>query len=106
MFLGFLIGFISIYDHITYVLIFVLLIHITGTLYTEKRFGIIIKGIKRLIDISIELCRLIINGLFNFFLNYFVRRSSSKVLITKPIPQKYLYSYHLKPTDDLRLQQV
>jgi len=106
MFLGFLIGFISTYYHITYVLIFVLLIHIIGTLYTEKRFGIIIKGIKRLIHISIELFRLVIDRLFNFFLNHLVRRSSSKVLITKPIPQKYLYSYHLKPTDNLRLQQV
>ncbi len=96
--LGFLIGFISAYHHITFVLIFILFIHIIGTLYTEKRFDIIKKGIKTFIQLFIEIFRLIFNRLYN--------RSSSKVIITKKLPQKYLYTYHLKPTNDLRLQQV
>lgn len=70
LFLGFLIGFISIYYYIPYILIFFLLIHITGTLYFEK------------------------------FLN------SRQKIDKKPIPKEYLYNYHLKPTNDLRLQQV
>jgi len=81
---------------------FILFIHIIGTLYTEKRFDIFKKGIKILIQIFIGIVRLIFNRLYKFFFNC----SSSKVLITKKLPQKYLYNYHLKPTTDLRLQQV
>ncbi len=98
MLLGFFIGFISFYHHITYILIVLLFIHIIGTLYTEKRFDIIRRGLLTLSYIFIEIFRLIINRIN--------RRSSSKVLITKKLPEKYLYSYHIKPTNDLRLQQV
>ncbi|CAF3500404.1 unnamed protein product [Adineta steineri] len=105
MFLGFCIGFISVYSHITYVLICFLLIHIIGTLYTEKQFNLIKKGFQTLINISIDICRLIINRLYNLISKYFIHRSPSKVLITKKLPEKYLYNYHLKPTDALRLQQ-
>jgi ABC-type iron transport system FetAB permease component len=98
--LGFFIGFISFYHHITYVLLVLLFIHIIGTLYTEKRFNVIKQGILTLSHVFIEICRLIINRI--------TRRSPSKpkVLITKKLPEKYLYNYHLKPTNDLRLQQV
>ncbi|CAF4198868.1 unnamed protein product [Adineta steineri] len=105
MFLGFCIGFISIYSHITYVLICFLLLHIIGTLYTEKQFNLIKKGFQTLINISIDICRLIINRLYNLISKYFIHHSPSKVLITKKLPEKYLYNYHLKPTDALRLQQ-
>ncbi|CAF3736697.1 unnamed protein product [Adineta steineri] len=105
MFLGFCIGFISIYSHITYVLICFLLIHIIGTLYTEKQFNLTKKGFQTLINISIDICRLIINRLYNLISKYFIHRSPSKVLITKKLPEKYLYNYHVKPTDALRLQQ-
>jgi len=100
--LGFLIGFISIYHHITYVLISLLFIHIIGTLYTEKRFDLIRNGLKTLIRILIEVFRSIFNRLYTSLFN----RSSPKVFVTKKLPQKYLYSYHLKPTNDLQLQQV
>ena len=100
--LGFLIGFISIYHHITFLLIFILFIHIIGTLYTEKRFDIIKKGLRTLSQVVIGIFRLI----FNRLSNYLFHRSSPKVLITKKLPQKYLYNYHLKPINDLRLQQV
>ena len=94
--LGFLIGFISFYHHITYVLIVLLFIHIIGTIYTERRFDLIRNGLK----IFIEFFRLIFNRLF--------KRSStnSKIVITRKLPEKYLYTYHLKPTNDLQLQQV
>jgi hypothetical protein len=106
MLLGFCIGFISIYHHITFVLILLLLIHIIGTLYTEKRLNIIPQGINSFIHISFELFRLLINRFYRFILNHIFRRSPPKVLITKRIPQQYLYNYHLKPTNDLQLQQV
>ncbi len=94
--LGFFIGFISIYHHITYVLIVLLFIHIIGTIYTERRFDLIRNGLK----ILIEALRLIFSRLFT-------RSSSkSKIVVTKKLPEKYLYTYHLKPTNDLRLQQV
>jgi hypothetical protein len=100
--LGFLIGFISIYHHITYVLIVLLFIHIIGTLYTERRFDLIGNGLRSSIQILIEFFRLIFNRLFTSLFN----RSSPKVVVTRKLPEKYLYTYHLKPTNDLRLQQV
>jgi hypothetical protein len=76
----------------------ILFIHIIGTLYTEKRFDVIKNGIKIFIQIFI--------GIFRLIFNRFSNRSSPRVLITKKLPQKYLYTYHLKPTNDLQLQQV
>ncbi|CAF0929789.1 unnamed protein product [Adineta steineri] len=90
MFLGFLIGFISFYYYIPYVLIIFLLIHIIGTLYSEKNLGII---------------KEIFRNLFNWIINLIFYRSNSKVSERKNIPKEYLYNYHLKPTNDLRLQQ-
>jgi hypothetical protein len=84
MFLGFLIGYISLYYYVPYVLICFLLIHIIGTLYSEKD----LKKIWGLIKIIRS------------------RRVSSKKIATKKLPKEYLYNYHLKPTNDLRLQQV
>ncbi|CAF1342672.1 unnamed protein product [Rotaria sordida] len=102
---GFLIGFISFYHHITFLLIFLLFIHIIGIFYIEKRFYIIKDGFKIFTYIFIQIYQSIRNHLYNFISNYIFNRSSSKPIITKKIPQKYLYSYHLKPTNDLRLQQ-
>jgi len=84
IFLGFMIGFISLYYYIPYVLICFLLIHILGTLYSEK-------DLKKLIEL-IHLFRL--------------NQTTSKKKSTKKIPKEYLYNFHLKPTNDLRLQQV
>jgi TfoX/Sxy family transcriptional regulator of competence genes len=60
-----------------------LLIHIIGTIYSKKNFNKIKEIIK----------------------SYF-EHSSSKEFQNKKIPKEYLYNYHLKPTNDLRLQQV
>jgi hypothetical protein len=100
--LGFLIGFISFYYYIPYVLIFFLLIHIIGTLYSETNLG----RMKNLIKIFIEIFQKIIKYLYNWIFNSIFRRTSSEVLGTKTIPKKYQYNFHLKPTNDLRLQQV
>jgi len=62
------------------------LIHIIGTIYSEKNFGKIKEMVKDLYK-------------------KIFRRSNSKVLEAKKIPKEYLYNYHLKPTNDLRLQQ-
>jgi hypothetical protein len=87
MFLGFLIGFISFYHHITYILLCFLFIHIIGTLYSEK-------GIEK------------IKTIITIFRNIIRHDSSSKVVITKKLPDEYLYKYHLKSTNDLRFEQV
>ncbi|CAF1495752.1 unnamed protein product, partial [Rotaria sordida] len=97
MFLGFLIGFISFYYYIPYILICFLLIHITGTIYSVKGFA----RIKQIIEIF----QRIIKYLFEYILNLNFRRSSSKVLQTNKIPKEHQYSYNLKPTNDIRLQQ-
>ncbi|CAF2740628.1 unnamed protein product [Rotaria sp. Silwood2] len=102
---GLLIGFISLYHHITFLLIFLLLIHIIGILYTEKRFDIIKNGFQIFSHIFIQICRSVIKHLYNFISNYIINRSSPKPIITKRLPQECLYSYHLKPINDLRLQQ-
>ncbi|CAF3568596.1 unnamed protein product [Rotaria sp. Silwood1] len=105
MILGFIIGYLSIYHHITYLLIFLLIIHIIGILYTEKRFDLIKNTFKIFIHIFIQIYRSIINCLYNFISKYSINHSSSKPIITKKLPEKCLYTYHLKPTNDLRLQQ-
>ncbi|CAF0829617.1 unnamed protein product [Rotaria sordida] len=97
MFLGFLIGFISFYYYIPYILICFLLIHITGTIYSVKGFA----RIKQIIEIF----QRIIKYLFEYILNLNFRRSSSKVLQTNKIPKEHQYNYNLKPTNDIRLQQ-
>jgi len=84
IFLGFLIGFISFYYYIPCILITFLLIHIIGTIYSEKNFSKIIK----------------------YLYEKIFHRSSSKIFEIKKIPKEYQYNYHLKPTNDLQLQQV
>lgn len=106
LFLGFLIGFISAYHHITFLLIIFLVIQIIGVLYTEKRFYLINNGFKSLVYIVIHLFQFIINRLYNGIKNYISRPRTPKVLVTKKLPEKYLYTYHLKPTNALQLQQV
>ncbi|UJR13837.1 hypothetical protein I4U23_000848 [Adineta vaga] len=104
MFLGFLIGFISIYSHITYLLISFLLIHILGTLYTEKRFDILKYGIKILFSIWITIWRSILIHFYNFILKNFIQRTPSKILTPQKVPQQHLYSYHIKPINNVELQ--
>lgn len=96
--LGFCIGFVSIYHHFTYVLLALLAIHIIGTLYTERRFDLI----GNTFAIIIECLRLVFKGIHGLFSN----RSSPKVVVSKKIPQEYLYNYRLKPSTDHRLEQV
>ncbi|CAF4861457.1 unnamed protein product [Rotaria sp. Silwood1] len=97
MFLGFLVGFISFYYYIPYVLICFLLIHIIGTIYSVKGFI----GIKQIIEISQN----IITYSYKYFINRIFRCSSSKIVQTNKIPKEYQYNYNLKPTNDIRLQQ-
>ena len=85
MCLGFVIGFLSLYYYIPYVLIAFLFIHLIGTVYSERKSG----------------------KLGEIFPPTFLRRAPVKVPETsKPIPQEYRYNYHLKPSNDFRLQQV
>ncbi|CAF3342247.1 unnamed protein product [Rotaria sp. Silwood1] len=97
MFLGFLVGFISFYYYIPYVLICFLLIHIIGTIYSVKGFI----GIKQIIEIFQN----IITYSYKYFINRIFRCSSSKIVQTNKIPKEYQYNYNLKPTNDIRLQQ-
>ncbi|CAF3591124.1 unnamed protein product [Rotaria socialis] len=105
LFLGFSICFITVYHHTTFILTVFLLLHIIGILHTEKRLKLTINRIKLFIHVFLRLFQLTINCLYNFISNYTHHYSSSKVLIAKKLPEKYLYSYHLKLTNDLRLQQ-
>ena len=102
MVLGFLVGFISLYYHTSYVLIFFLLIHIIGVLYSERGFG----RLKNVISIFFGIIHTVVKGVLNGVYNVLFRRTSEKTTRTKPIPKEYLYNFHLKPTNDLRLQQV
>ncbi|CAF0786642.1 unnamed protein product [Rotaria sp. Silwood1] len=97
MFLGFLVGFISFYYYIPYVLICFFLIHIIGTIYSVKGFI----GIKQII----EIVQKIITYSYKYFINRIFRCSSSKIVQTNKIPKEYQYNYNLKPTNDIRLQQ-
>lgn len=99
--LGFCIGFVSIYHHFTYVLLALLLIHIVGTLYTERRFDLIGKTF----EILIECFRLIFTGIRRLFSNR-SPPSPPQMVVTKKIPQEYLYNYRLKPSTNHRLEQV
>ncbi|CAM4919596.1 unnamed protein product [Rotaria socialis] len=71
----------------------------------EFTIYLIVDNITKFILINTKLFQLTINCLYNFISNYTHHYSSSKVLIAKKLPEKYLYSYHLKLTNDLRLQQ-
>ncbi|CAF3093440.1 unnamed protein product [Rotaria socialis] len=71
----------------------------------EFTIYLIVDNITKFILINTKLFQLTINCLYNFISNYTHHYSSSKVLIAKRLPEKYLYSYHLKLTNDLRLQQ-
>lgn len=92
--LSFFIGFISFYHHITYLLILILFIHILGTLYTERRFDLIKKSFQMFFQILIGIFQLLFARLYKFF----SKPSPSKILITKKLPDKYLYNYQLTPT--------
>lgn len=106
MFLGFLIGFLSFYHHITYLLLILLFIHIIGTLYTEKRFNVIKQGLKTLFSVSTAIWRSILVRLYQFVLKRFIQRSPPKILTPQKVPQQYLYSYHVKPINNFELQSV
>ena len=72
-----------------------------GTLYTEHRFDLIRQGFAILLGCF----RVIFNGISS----YFFTRSSSlppKMTVSRKIPQEYLYNYRLKPSTNLRLEQV
>ncbi|CAF1260576.1 unnamed protein product [Adineta ricciae] len=101
MVLGFLVGFISLYYHTSYALIFFLLIHIIGVLYSERGFS----RSKNVILIFFGIIHTVVKGVLNGIYNILFRRTSEKTSRTKPIPKEYLYNFHLKPTNDLRLQQ-
>ncbi|UJR33363.1 hypothetical protein I4U23_020811 [Adineta vaga] len=101
MTLGFFIGFFSLYYHIPYVLMFFLAIHIIGVLYSENG----LRRIKDLVLILLDIFQTIIKSLLNGIFSIYFRGTSSKISGIKPIPKEYLYNFHLKPTNDLRLQQ-
>ena len=77
--LGFLISYLCLYHFIPYVLLFFFTIHLIGTIYSSK-------------DDTQQ------KSLLNL-----VQANHSKV---KTISKEYLYNFHLKPTNDFRLQQV
>ena len=88
MFLGFVIGYLSLYYYIPCILIVFLLIHLIGTIYSERNSGKI-------------------KEIFKLFYETFIRRTPSKTSEeSKSIPKVYRYNYHLKPSNDIRLQQV
>ena len=94
--LGFLVGFVSSYFYFPSILVVLLSIHIFGTLYSEK-------GFHRLIQLILYTPRRLIHSLSQISVHRSTNKSTKK---PKTIPQKYLYNYHLKPTNDLRLQHV
>lgn len=75
---------------------FLLVVHIIGTLYTEHRFDLIRQGF----TIIFECFRMIFKGIYSS------RSSPIKPMIRRKIPQEYLYNYRLKPSTNLRLEQV
>lgn len=88
MFLGFVIGYLSLYYYIPCILIVFLLIHLIGTIYSERNSGKI-------------------KEIFKLFYERFIRRTPTKASEKpKSIPKVYRYNYHLKPSNDIRLQQV
>ncbi|CAF3544673.1 unnamed protein product [Rotaria socialis] len=101
LFLGFLIGFISFYYHVPYVLVCFLCFHTLGTIYSAKGFTKIIATIK----IIFQLLGRLIKYLCIKIANLFSRSSSLKTLEQNKIPKQYKYNFHLKPTNDMRLQQ-
>lgn len=85
MCLGFVIGFLSLYYYIPYGLIGFLFIHLIGTIYSERKSG----------------------KFGEIFQNFYPQRTPVKVSEkAKSIPKEYRYNYHLKPSNDIRLQQV
>lgn len=88
MFLGFVIGYLSLYYYIPWILIVFLGIHLIGTIYSERNSGKI-------------------QDIFKLFYQTFIHRAPVKVTEkAKFIPKEYRYNYHLKPSNDIRLQQV
>lgn len=102
MVLGFLIGFISFYYNLPYVLIFFLCVHIMGILYSERG----VSRLKGALLVLIICFRTIVYGCLNAMYKLVFRPSPSKAPVAKALPKEYMYNFHLKPTNDLRLQQV
>ena len=107
LFLGFLVGFLSVYHHFPYMLLCLLLMHIFGTIITEKRIDRMKSDVQSFSRWSIDVVRTILRQLFNSVLNRLSSRSSSvSPKKIKMMPKEWLYNYHLKPTKDLRLERV
>ena len=97
--LGFLIGFISYYHYLPVLLIFLLCVQLLGTLHSAN-------GFHRLVLFSFGAVRRSLFGIYQNISKITLAQPIKKASKTKSIPQEYLYNYHLKPTNDLRLQQV
>ena len=104
LFLGFLIGFLSINHHFPFILLGLLFVHIFGTIITENRIEKIKSDIQSSFRWSINIVRTLLRQLFNSILN----RLWACLTPTKinAIPTEWRYNYHLKPTKDLRLERV
>ena len=106
MLLGFLIGFTSIYHHIPYLLIGLLCVHIIGTVLSERSLDAVTQTIRSSLCCLTVLCRTLLKHVYHSLIDHLLYRSSTKVCKPQPIPTQWLYNYHLKPVDDLRLGQV
>lgn len=102
LFLGFLVGFLSVYHHIPWLLIFLLIIQIIGSIASETRFD----DIRRFFRLISEFIGLIFRSLFRWIIDRLRSWSRRRTKKVQPIPPEWKYNYHLKPIRDLRLEQV